>query len=147
MFQQTNPFLQHAINHAHSLMSEVNKAKILSQDIVSACDNIAMAINSGNTQSAIASIQNVRNMASQVSQSTQCFSQAINERLDMSSYVLNAVQHKINEMSNAIQSLRGNSANYQMGWNQYGVQQSGQYGASMQQQQAMPGQYGGPIQQ
>ncbi len=137
MSQQTNPFLQHAINHGQALIAEVNKAKSLSQDIVSTCDNAVMAINSGNIQNAINSIQNIRNMASQVSQSTQFFNHAINERLDMSSYVLNSIQHKINEVSSAIQSLRGNSTNYQMGWNQSGMQQPGQYGFSVQQ-----GQYG-----
>jgi hypothetical protein len=137
--QQTNPFLQHAINHGQALIAEVNKAKSLSQDIVSTCDNAVMAINSGNIQNAINSIQNIRNMASQVSQSTQFFNHAINERLDMSSYVLNSIQHKLNEVSGAIQSLRGNSTNYQLGWNQYGTQQPGQYGFSGPQQQ---GQYG-----
>lgn len=142
MSQQTNPFLQHAINHGQALITEVNKAKSLSQDIVSTCDNVVMAINSGNIQNAISSIQNIRNMASQVSQSTQFFNQAINERLDMSSYVLNSIQHKINEVSGAIQSLRGNSTNnYQVGWNQYGTQQPGQYGFSVPQQQGQQGQY------
>lgn len=147
MFQQTNPFLQHAINHGQSMIAEINKARSLSQDMVSACDNIIAAINSGNTQNAINSIQNVRNMASQVSQATQFFSQAINERLDMTSYVLNAIQHKINEMSGAIQSLRSNTTNYQMGWNPYGTQQPGQYGFSMPQQQSAPGQYGNSMPQ
>jgi hypothetical protein len=140
--QQKNPFLQHAINHGQALIAEVNKAKSLSQDIVSNCDNVVMAINSGNIQNAINSIQNIRNMASQVSQSTQFFNQAINERLDMSSYVLNSIQHKINEVSGAIQSLRGNSNNYQLGWNQYGTQQPNQYGYSMPQQGQQQGQYG-----
>ena len=145
MFQQPNPFLQHAISHGQSLLAEVNKSRSLSQDIISTCDNVVMALNSGNTQSAISSVQNIRNMAGQVSQTVQFFNQVINERLDMTSYVLGTIQHKINEMANAVQSLRGVSANYQTGWNQYGAQQmgQGQYGASMPQQQTMmPGQYG-----
>ena len=142
MFQQKNPFLQHAINHGQALIAEVNRTRSLSQDIVSTCDNVVMAINSGNPQNAINSIQDIRNMAIQVSQATQFFNHAINERLDMSSYVLNSIQHKINEMSGAIQGLRSNSANYQKGWNQYEAQQSGQYGFSTTQQQMMPGQYG-----
>lgn len=133
MFQQNNPFLQHAVNHGQSLLNEINRTQSLSQEIISACDNIAMAINSGNTQNAINSIQNVKNMANQVSQNAQFFNQAINERLDMAGHVLGRIQHRINEMSNAIQSIRGTS-NYQMGW--------GQYGNWMPQQQMMPGQQG-----
>ncbi len=141
MYQQTNPFLQHAVSHGQTLITEVNKAKTLSQDIVSTCDNAVMAINSGNIQNAIGSIQNIRNMANQVSQSTQFFDHAINERLEMSSYVLNSIQHKMNEVSGAIQSLKSNSTNNQAGWNQYGTQQpwqsqqQGQYGSSSVQQQ------------
>ncbi len=140
MYQQTNPFLQHAINHGQSLLAEVNRTGSLSQDIIATCDNIALAINSGNTQSAVNSIQNVKNMANQMSQTAQFFNQTINERLDMATYILGRIQYRINEMSNAIQSVRGTS-NYQMGW--------GQYGASMPQQQMTPGQYGaaGPQQQ
>lgn len=141
MYRQKNPFLQHAINHGQTLIAEVNKANSLSQDIVSTCDNIVMAINSGNPQNAINSIQNIRNMAIQVSQSTQFFNHVINERLDMSTYVLNSIQHKINEMTGAIQGLRDNSANYQRNWNQYEAQHPGQYGSSMS-QQTMPYQYG-----
>ncbi|BBB93542.1 methyl-accepting chemotaxis domain-containing protein [Methylomusa anaerophila] len=121
-FQQTNPFLQHVVNHGHSLITEVNKASSLCQEIVLNCDNIVAAINSGNPQNAVNLVQNIRNKASQVSQSTQFFNQAINERLDMSAYVLNTIQHKLNEISGAIQSLRGTTANYQM-W-QYGMQPS-----------------------
>jgi hypothetical protein len=141
MFQPTNPFLQHAVNQRQILITEVNKAKTLSQDIVSTCDNAVMAINSGNIQNAIGSIQNIRNMAIQVAQSTQFFNNAINERLEMSSYVLNSIQHKISEVSGAIEKLRGNSTNYQMGCNQYGMQQpwqsqqQGQYDSSSAQQQ------------
>ena len=140
MFQQTNPFLQHAVNHAQSLLTEVNRTRSLTQDIVSNCDNIIMAINSGNAQNAINALQSVRNMANQVSQSSQFINQAINERLDMTAYVLGSIQHKINEMSNAVQSLKGTSTNYQMQWNQAGHQQA-QYSTPLQ-QQAMSNQYG-----
>lgn len=121
MFQHPNPFLQHAISHGQSLLSEINKTRILSQDIISACDNISMAVNSGNTQGAVNSIQNIRNMASQLSQTSQILTNAVNERLDMSSYVLSAIQHKLNEVSGALQSLRSVSTNHQSGWNQYGM--------------------------
>ncbi|TWH51989.1 hypothetical protein [Sporomusa sp. KB1] len=132
MFQQTNPFLQHAVNHGQSLISEVNNARSLSQDIASNCDNIVTAINSGNPQNAVNLVQNIRSKATQVAQSTQFLNYAINERLDMASYVLDAIQYKTSELSNAIKSMRSTAANYQ---NQSGMQQSWQYGVPMQQQQ------------
>ncbi len=140
MFQQTNPFLQHAVNHAQSLLTAVNRTSSLSQDIVFNCDNIIASINSGNTQNAINSLQTIRTMAGQVSQSAQLINQAVNERLDMTAYVLGALQHKITEMSNVVQSLKNTSANNQMQWNQAGMYQQNQYGAP--QQQTMAHQYG-----
>ncbi|SEO76729.1 hypothetical protein [Propionispora vibrioides] len=143
MFQQTNPFLQHAINHGQSLIAEMNKARSLSQDIVSACDSAMMSMNAGNTQNAINSVQSIRNMATQVAQSTQLFNQAINERLDMSSYMLNHIQQKIGELSGAIQSLKASTAHCQsMNWGQY----PNQYGNSSA-HQMMPGQFGSSMPQ
>ncbi|SHJ90268.1 hypothetical protein [Propionispora hippei] len=143
MYQQANPFLQHAINHGQSLIAEMNKARSLSQDIVSACDSAMMSMNAGNTQNAINSVQSIRNMATQVAQSTQIFNQAINKRLDMSSYMLNHIQQKIGELSGAIQSLKASTAHSQsMNWGQY----SNQYGHSSA-HQMMPGQFGSSMPQ
>jgi uncharacterized phage infection (PIP) family protein YhgE len=160
MSQQTNPFLQHAVNHGKSLLNEINRTHSLSQEIISTCDNITMCLNSGNTQSAINSIQNVKDMANQVSQSSEFFNQAINERLDMVGHVLGKIQYRVNQMSSAIQSVRGTPANYQTNWDEnrnWMPQQQmtssqqqmwGQYGgAGMQHDQRAPGQYGYSSQQ
>jgi hypothetical protein len=145
MYEQTNPFLQHAVNHGQSLLAGVNRTRVLSQDIISTCDNIAMSISAGNTQGALNSVQNVKNMANQVSQSAQMVNQAVNERLDMTTHILGRIQYRINEMSTAIQSVRaGTSTNYQAGWGQYGTAMSqqqmpsGQFGASVPQQPTTP---------
>lgn len=121
MYNQPNPFLQHGVRHAQSLLNESNRAVTLSQEIMATCDSIIMNINSGNSQGAINAAQNVKNMAVQVAQSTQTFNQAINERMDMATYFLSRIQSKVNEMSNAIQSIRGTSnIGASSGINQYG---------------------------
>lgn len=135
MYEQTNQFMRHAVKHGQSLLAEVNRTRVLSQEIVSICDNTIMAVGSGNTQAAINSVQNVKNVANQVAQSAQMVNQLVNERLDMNAHILGRIQCRISEMSNAIQSIKNDpSANYQMGW--------GQYGAAMPQQQMTSGQYG-----
>lgn len=144
MFKQKNPLRQQAINQGQTLLAEVNRARVLTQNMVSTCDNIVSNINSGNTQNIINAVQNVRNMASQAAQATQCINHGINERLDMTSYALGAIQNRISEVSGVIQNLKETSANYEMNWNQYGGQQQGQYGTSTL-QQSMQGQFGGSI--
>lgn len=128
MHHQLNPFLQHAVRQGQALLGESNRAVALSQGIISACDEIVMSINSGNIQGAMNSAQNARNMANQVAQATQHFNQAINDRMEMASHVLSRIQYKVNELSGALQSVRGfSTTGYQTGL--------GQYGASMPYQQ------------
>lgn len=110
MHHQTNPFLQHAVRHGQMLVGESNRAAALSQALISACDDILASINSGNMQRAASAAQNARNMASQVAQATGNLNLAINERIEMASYILNRIQYRINELSGALQSLRGFSA-------------------------------------
>ncbi len=104
---QMNPFLQHAVRHGQMLLGESNRSVALSHGLISACDEIIMSINSGNIQGAVNSAQNARNMASQVAQASQHLNQTINERMAMASYVLNRIQYRINELSGALQSVRG----------------------------------------
>lgn len=116
MHQHTNPFLQHAVRRGQALLNEFNRVSALSGSMISACDEIIMSINSGNVQGAMNSAQNLRNMAGQVAQSTQQLNQTINERMEMAAFVLNKIQFRINELSNALQSIRSMSGEgYQMG--------------------------------
>lgn len=107
MRQMNNPFIQHAVRQGQTLINETNRAASLSQAIVSACDEIIMSINSGNIQGAVNAAQNVRMMAGQVAQANQELNRTINERIEMASYVLSRIQYRVNELSNALQSMRG----------------------------------------
>ncbi|GBF34833.1 hypothetical protein DCCM_3953 [Desulfocucumis palustris] len=107
-----NPFIQHAMHHGQRFLNDTGKAVGVSQSLVSACDEIILAINSGNTQGAVVAAQNARNMAVQVAQYTQEVSRAINERMNMATYVMGRIQQHINEMSSALQSMRMESGYY-----------------------------------
>jgi len=74
---------------------------------VSACDEIIMSISSGNVQGAVNTAQNARMMAAQVAQSNQELNHVFNERIEMAAYVLSRIQSHVNELSNALQSMRG----------------------------------------
>ncbi|MCL6612971.1 MAG: hypothetical protein K6T66_15680 [Peptococcaceae bacterium] len=111
-----NPFIQHAMRHGQRLISETNRAVEASQALVSTCDQILLSINSGNLQGAVMAAQNARNLASQVAQSTQELSQAINERLDMGTFVLGRIQQHVNELAGALQSMRTESGFYRSPW-------------------------------
>jgi hypothetical protein len=66
-----------------------------------------MSIQSGNSQGAINLAQNARNMAMQVARDTQQLNTTITERLEMASYAVSMIQNRINELSGALNSLRG----------------------------------------
>lgn len=103
----TNPFTQHALRHGQTLLHESNRVSSLSQAMVSACDEMVMSISSGNIQGAANSAQNCRMMAVQLAQSSQELNRAFNERIETAAYVLNRIQSHVNELSNAMQSMRG----------------------------------------
>jgi hypothetical protein len=88
MQMQANPFVQHALQHAQMRMGEFSGIVSLSQNLIPACDNVILSINSGNMQQAIASAQTCKAMSVQVAQSMQVMNNAITQRLDMASYVL-----------------------------------------------------------
>ncbi|ACV64346.1 hypothetical protein Dtox_3634 [Desulfofarcimen acetoxidans DSM 771] len=112
MNHQTNPFLQHVARHGQRLLGESNKAVSVSNALISACDEILFSLNSGNMQSAANAAHHARNMASQVAASSQELNQAINERMEMASHVLSKVQHRVNELSSVLQSIRSSDYNY-----------------------------------
>ncbi|WP_027364098.1 hypothetical protein [Desulfotruncus alcoholivorax] len=107
-----NPFLQHAVRRGQMLLAESNRSVAISRNLVSACDNIIMSINSGNLQGALREAQNARNMSAQIAQATQQLNQTINERLDMAGYILNRIQFKLNDLSRALQSVRESNTGY-----------------------------------
>jgi hypothetical protein len=88
MQMQANPFVQHALQHAQVRMGELAGIVSLSQNLIPACDNVILSINSGNMQQAIASAQTCKAMSVQVAQSMQVMNNAITQRLDLASYVL-----------------------------------------------------------
>lgn len=102
----TNPFLQHAVRHGQMLLGESNRSVEVSRSLVSACDNIIMSINSGNLQGALSAAQNARNMSAQIAQATQQLNQTINERVEMTGYILNRIQFRLNDLSRTLQSVR-----------------------------------------
>ncbi|HBV99054.1 MAG: hypothetical protein JL50_18600 [Peptococcaceae bacterium BICA1-7] len=106
MHQLSNPFIQHALQHGQALLGESGRSAALSQNLVSACDDILVSLNSGNLQGAGVSAQNARNMAMQVAQSTRHVNTVLNERIDMAYYVMSRIQQNIGEMTGALQSIR-----------------------------------------
>ena len=112
MNHQINPFLQHVARHGQRLLGESHKAVAVSNALISACDDIIFSINSGNMQSAANSAQHARNMAGQVAASSQELNQAINERMEMAAHVLGKVQHRVNELSSVLQSIRSTDYSY-----------------------------------
>jgi hypothetical protein len=88
MQMQASPFMQHALQHAQMRMGEFAGVVSLSQNLIPACDNVILSINSGNMQQAIAAAQNCKAMSVQLAQSTQMMNNAIAHRLEMASYVL-----------------------------------------------------------
>ena len=107
-----NPFLQHAVRRGQMLLEESNKSVGISHNLVSACDNIIMSINSGNLQGALRETQNARNMSVQIAQATQQLNNTINERMEMAGYILNRVQFRLNDLSQALQSVRESNTGY-----------------------------------
>lgn len=112
MHQLSNPFIQHALQHGQVLLGEAGRSAALSQNLVSACDDIMNSLNSGNLQGAGVSAQNARNMAMQVAQSTQHVNSVLNERMDMAYYVMTKIQQNIGEMTGALQSMRSAQSGY-----------------------------------
>jgi N-acetylglucosamine kinase-like BadF-type ATPase len=104
---QMNPFMQHAIRHGQTLINETNRAASLSQSLVTACDEIIMSISSGNVQGAVNTAQNARMMAAQIAQSNQALNRTLNERIEMANFVMSRIQSRVNELFNALQSMRG----------------------------------------
>ena len=107
-----NPFLQHAVRRSQMLLEESNRSVGISRNLVTACDNIIMSINSGNLQVALKEAQNARNMSAQIARATQELNQTINERLEMAGYILNQVQFRLNDLSRALQSVRESNTGY-----------------------------------
>lgn len=107
MYHQANPFIKHAVWHGQMLLNESNRASAAARDLMAACDNIIFSINSGNIQGAAGAAQNARNMAAQVAEATQQVNRTLSERMEMASFVLTRIQFRINELANALNSLRG----------------------------------------
>lgn len=112
MYQVTNPFIQHALQHGQALLGESGRSAALSQNLVSACDDIMISLNSGNLQGAGVSAHNARNMAMQVAQATQHVNTVLNERIDMAYYVMSRIQQNIGEVTGALQSMRSARSGY-----------------------------------
>ena len=85
---QGNPFLQQAMQHTQMRMGEIAGVVSLSQNLIPACDDVILSINSGNIQRALASAQNVKGMSVQLAQSLQVMNSAITQRLDMAAFML-----------------------------------------------------------
>lgn len=112
MHHQPNPFIQHALQHGQALLGESDRSAALSQNLVSACDEVMISLNSGNLQGAAVSAQNARNMAMQVAQATQHVNAVLNERMDMAYYVMSRIQQNIGEVTGALQSIRSTRTGY-----------------------------------
>lgn len=104
---QNNPFLQHTMHYGQMLPGESNRAVALCQGIISACNDMITSINSGDIQGAVNSAQNAGNMAGQAAQAIQQLHQTINERMETASLLLNRIHYHLNELSSALQSIRG----------------------------------------
>ncbi len=85
---QVNPFMQHVLQHAQMRMGEFAGVVNLSQNLIPACDDVILSINSGNAQRALVSAQNCKAMSVQLAQSMQIMNNAITQRLDTATYVL-----------------------------------------------------------
>ena len=103
MQMQTNPFIQHALQHAQMRMGEFAGVVSLTQNLIPACDNVILSINSGNMQQAMASAQTCKAMSVQLAQSIQAMNNAITNRLDMATYVLQNLRSAHAGMASAAQ--------------------------------------------
>lgn len=103
---QVNPFIQHAVRHGQEFLHESGRAAVISQDLITICDEAIMNINSGNTRDALSSVHNARNMAVEINQSARQLNETISERMQMASFILGRIQHNLNELSTAMQSLQ-----------------------------------------
>ncbi|HUW63440.1 MAG TPA: hypothetical protein VMW83_01905 [Spirochaetia bacterium] len=87
-------------------MSESNRAMTTSQSLLAACNEIIGAAQAGNAQGTLAAAQNARNLASQVSNSTQMLNYAITTHFERASFMMSKIQSRINEVASAIQNAR-----------------------------------------
>lgn len=104
--QQINPLIQSALQHGQVTLGEFNKIASISQNMMPVCDDVIQAINSGNTQRALTSSQNMRGMIGQLNQSTQFLSNSIAQKMDMALFMMNNAQQRIGALTNFIQSMR-----------------------------------------
>jgi len=112
MQMQAHPFVQHALQHAQMRMGEFAGVVSLTQNMIPACDNVILSINSGNMQQAIASAQTCKAMAVQTAQSMQVMNNAITQRLDMATYVLQNLRN-IHAGFTGVAPWQVNTATYQ----------------------------------
>ena len=90
---QAGPLMQQALQNAQMRMGQIAGVVNLSQSMIPACDDIILAINSGNMQHALASAQNCKAMSVQLAQSMQVMNNVITQRLDAANYILQNVRN------------------------------------------------------
>ena len=106
MYQGQNPFIATAVQHFQTVLSESNRAVTNSQSLVAACDQIIAAAQTGNIQGTLAAAQNARNLATQLTTSTQMLDQAVSQHFERASFVMGKIQTRINEIATALQQVR-----------------------------------------
>jgi hypothetical protein len=106
LHQQIYPLLQQGLQHRQMMMGEFAKIATISQNLVPSCDALIQAINSGNTQQALATANNLRGMSGQLLQSAQLLSSGIAQRMDTMFYMLQIAQQRINWLLSLMQGVR-----------------------------------------
>ena len=109
---QVNPFVQHALQHAQVRMGQFAGVVNLSQNMIPACDDVILSINSGNMQRALASVQNCKAMSVQLAQTMQVMNNVITQRLDTANYILQNVRNMHTGFT-GIAPWQGNATPYQ----------------------------------
>lgn len=143
MYQGQNPFITGAVQQFQMVIGESNRAVSTSQALVSVCDEIIGAAQSGDAHTAVMAAQNARNMAVQVADATRTVNQAAVHRLEIASCMVGRIQSRINEVASALQyarstALTGGQYAHPNPWQTVAPWQtssSWQYGAPWQTQQ------------
>lgn len=105
MNQQVNPFLEHTINRGMMFMDETQRSAAVSRALVASCDEIIMALQSGDIHGAVNAAQNTKYMAGQMVQTTNFLNDVLTERLQVAFQFMNSLQSRVQELAGALNNV------------------------------------------
>ena len=105
MNQQVNPFFEHTNNRGMMFMDETQRAAAVSRALVASCDEIIMALQSGDIHGAVNAARNTRYIAGQMVQTTDFLNDALTERLQVAFQFMNSLQSRVQELAGALNNV------------------------------------------